>query len=145
MSCLGDEVPTLAVVGPLVLEPLSVSLYTANLLTVVVGDGIGDRVGGRVNAVLANAVEEFFLFLEIEKTVCIRLDRDELSRSICRLTIATDGLNRRYTNPQTPFPTIGPASHPTAPQAAVAIPRTTKGSSPMTWAPRDSRSCPDRI
>jgi hypothetical protein len=41
-------------------------------------------------------------------------------------------LNRRYTRPQTPSPTTGPASQPTAPQAAVARPRTTKGSRPIT-------------
>lgn len=37
---LDDEVAALAVVRALILEPLSVSLHTANLLAVVVGDGV---------------------------------------------------------------------------------------------------------
>lgn len=43
------------------------------------------------------------------------------------------------------LPKKGPASQPTAPQVAVANPRTTKGSKPITCAPRDSRSCSERI
>ena len=43
-----------------------------------------------------------------------------------------------------PFPRAGPRSHPIAPHVAVANPRTTNGSRPMTVAPRCSRSCPDK-
>lgn len=61
---LSDEVATLAVVSALVLEPLSVSFHAANLLAVVVWDGVGDRVCGGINTVLADAVEEFLFFLQ---------------------------------------------------------------------------------
>lgn len=60
---LSDEVTALAVVGTLILQPLSVSLHTANLFAVVIGDGVSDRVGGRVNAEATDAIEELLLFL----------------------------------------------------------------------------------
>ena len=41
-------------------------------------------------------------------------------------------------------PRSRPASQPTAPQAAVAKPKTTNGSNPITCAPRDSRSTVER-
>jgi hypothetical protein len=60
---LGNEVTALAVVCSLVLEPLSVSLHAANLLAVVIGDGVRNRVGGRVNTESLDTVEELLLFL----------------------------------------------------------------------------------
>lgn len=42
---LGNEVAALAVVSPLVLQPVSVTRHTANLLAVVIGNGVSDRVG----------------------------------------------------------------------------------------------------
>lgn len=64
---LGDEVAALPVVRPLVLEPLSVSLHATDLLAVVVGDGIRNRVGRGVHAESSDAVEEFFLFLQCRR------------------------------------------------------------------------------
>lgn len=60
---LGNEVTALAVVRSLILEPLSVSLHATNLLTVVIGDGVGNRVGGRVNTESLDTVKELLLFL----------------------------------------------------------------------------------
>jgi hypothetical protein len=62
-GCLGDEVAAFTVVSPLILQPCSVSLDTADLLAIVVWDGVGDRVGRGIDAVLADAIEEFLLFL----------------------------------------------------------------------------------
>lgn len=42
---LGNEVAALAVVSPLVFQPVSVARHATNLLTVVIGDGVRDRVG----------------------------------------------------------------------------------------------------
>lgn len=61
-----------------------------------------------------------------------------------QLTVLTEGLYFLYTIPQMPFPSTGPRSHPTAPQAAVAKPKTMNGSKPITAAPRCSRSWVDR-
>lgn len=61
-----NEVAALAVVSPLVLQPLSVSLHTTNLLAVVIGNGVGNRVGRWVNTEATNAIEKLFLFLEVE-------------------------------------------------------------------------------
>lgn len=95
MSNLGDEVTAFAVVRTLILEPLSIALYASNLLAIVVRDRVGDGVGGGIDAVLADAVEEFLLFLEKEEWM---LDLD-IKKSHCAqcwiLTMATDGLNRR--------------------------------------------------
>ena len=63
----GDEVAALAVVGTLVLQPLSVSLHTANLLAVIIGDRVRDRVGGGVDAEPADAIKELLLFLRSPK------------------------------------------------------------------------------
>lgn len=60
---LGDEVAALAVVSPLILQPRSVSLDAADLLAIVVWNRVGDRVCGGIDAVLADTVEEFLLFL----------------------------------------------------------------------------------
>lgn len=63
MPSLGNEVAALTVVSPLVLQPRAVSFNTTNLLTIVVWNGVGDGVGRRINTVLADAIEEFLLFL----------------------------------------------------------------------------------
>lgn len=68
-----NEVAALAVVGPLVLQPLSVSLYATNLLAVVIGNGVGNRVGRGVNTEPTNAVEELFLFLQIAHITLVTL------------------------------------------------------------------------
>jgi len=59
---LGDEVAALSVVCTLVLEPMSVALHTVNLLAVVVGNWVGDRVGRGVHAESSDSVKEFLLF-----------------------------------------------------------------------------------
>lgn len=60
---LSNEVAALPVVSPLVLEPLAVALDASNLLAVVIGDGVGDRVGRGIDTESANAIEELLLFL----------------------------------------------------------------------------------
>lgn len=60
---LQDEAAPLPVVCSLVLQPLPVALDTANLLTVVVRDGVGHRVGRRVHAESLYSVVELLLFL----------------------------------------------------------------------------------
>jgi hypothetical protein len=63
---LGNEVAPLAVVCPLVLEPLSIALDAANLFTIVIWDGVRDRIGRRIDSVSLDSVKELFLFLDIE-------------------------------------------------------------------------------
>lgn len=65
-----DEVTTLPVVCPLVLEPLPVSLHAADFFAVVVRHGVGDRVGRGIHAITADAVEELLFFLNAEKMRC---------------------------------------------------------------------------
>lgn len=60
---LNNEVAALAVVCSLILEPLTVSLHAANLLAVVVGNGVCNRIGGRVDTESLDTVEEFLFFL----------------------------------------------------------------------------------
>lgn len=60
---LGNEVAALAVVSPLVFQPGSVTRHAANFLAVVIGDGVRDRVGGRIDTEPANAIKELLLFL----------------------------------------------------------------------------------
>lgn len=60
---LNNEVAALAVVCSLVLEPLSVSLHATNLLAIVVGNGVCNRIGGRVDTESLDAVKEFLFFL----------------------------------------------------------------------------------
>lgn len=64
---LGNEVAALAVICPLVLEPLSVALHTVDLLAIVVGHWVCDRVGRGVHAESSDSVEEFLLFLRGRK------------------------------------------------------------------------------
>jgi hypothetical protein len=47
----------------LVLEPLPVLLYTADLLAVVIRDGVREALETRVDAVLFNVLEELFFTL----------------------------------------------------------------------------------
>lgn len=42
---LGNEVAALAVVSPLIFQPVSVARHAANLLAIVIGNGVSDRVG----------------------------------------------------------------------------------------------------
>jgi hypothetical protein len=42
---------------------MSVALHTVNLLAVVVGNWVGDRVGRGVHAESSDSVKEFLLFL----------------------------------------------------------------------------------
>jgi hypothetical protein len=60
---LGDEVATLAVVSPLILQPLPITLHTTDLLAIVIRDGVGDRVGGWVDSETTDTIKEFLLFL----------------------------------------------------------------------------------
>ena len=42
---LGNKITAFSVVGSLVLQPLAISLNTSNLLTIVVRNRVGDRIG----------------------------------------------------------------------------------------------------
>ena len=66
---LNDKAAPLPVVRPLVLQPLSVSLDTANLLAVVVRHGVRNRVGRGVNTESTDSVKELFLFLLFRQPV----------------------------------------------------------------------------
>ena len=91
MSNLGDEVTAFAVVSALILKPLSITLYASNLLTIVVRNRVGDGVGGGINTVLADAVEEFFLFLN-EKKMNVRY---QFPNGTLYTTSSTYNCNRR--------------------------------------------------
>lgn len=58
-----NEVAALAVVSPLVFQPVAIALHTTNLFAVVIGNGVGDRIGGGIDTPFANAIKEFFFFL----------------------------------------------------------------------------------
>lgn len=62
-----NNVPRLLpIVSPLVFQPLTVTLHTANLLAIVIRNRVRNRVSGWVNTEALDAVEEFFLFLYIQ-------------------------------------------------------------------------------
>lgn len=139
---LNDKAAPLPVVRPLVLQPLPVSLDTANLLAVVVRHGVRNRVRRGINTESTDSVKELFLFLcPDSQSVTVR---GKIIYQVKTPTLAKDDVNLRFTNDQTPLPTNGPNSHPPAPQAIVAMPRTTKGSNPITCAPSDSISWVER-
>lgn len=131
---LRNEMASLPVVCSLILEPLPVALNTADFLAVVVGNRVRNRVRRRVHPESPDAVEELLLFLAPCK------QRPPPEGEPTKLTIRTDILFRLLTKPQRPLPRNGPSSQPTAPHAAVAMPSTTIGSSPITCTPSDSRS-----
>ena len=54
---------TLPVIRPLVFQPLLVLLDTANLLPVVIWDGVTETLEGRIDAILFDVLEEFPLSL----------------------------------------------------------------------------------
>jgi hypothetical protein len=60
-----NEVPALAVVSPLILQPTAISLNTANLLTIVVRNRVGDRISRRINPEPTDTIKELLLFLRI--------------------------------------------------------------------------------
>lgn len=60
---LNDEMTSLAVIRPLILQPLAITLHTTDLLTIVIRNGISNGVGRGVDTEASNAVEEFLLFL----------------------------------------------------------------------------------
>jgi hypothetical protein len=60
---VSDKASLLPVICSLVFQPLPVILHAADLLSVVVRDGIGEGIGGWINAESLYSVEELFLFL----------------------------------------------------------------------------------
>ena len=75
LQSLGCAVPSrLEVEGTLVLQPLAITLHTADLLSVVVWDGIGYGTGRGVDTVTLNALVEraFFLNSHIELVTMIK-------------------------------------------------------------------------
>lgn len=60
---LSNKVASLPVVRPLILQPLSVSLDTTNLLAVVIGNRVRHGVGRRIHAESLYSIVEFLFFL----------------------------------------------------------------------------------
>jgi hypothetical protein len=63
----------LPIIRPLVLQPVSVSRYAADLLSVVVGDWVLEGVCGGVDAVGFDAGVELFFFLHAPPSISVSL------------------------------------------------------------------------
>lgn len=60
---LNNEMTSLAVIRPLILQPLAITLHTTDLLTIVIRNRVSNGVRRRVDTEASNTVEEFLLFL----------------------------------------------------------------------------------
>lgn len=74
---LNDEMTSLAVIRPLILQPLAITLHTADLLTIVIRNGVSNGVGRGVDTEASNAVEEFLLFLHTQPTISIHVSSQQ--------------------------------------------------------------------
>lgn len=60
---LDNEMTSLAVIRPLILQPLAIALHTTDLLTIVIRNRVSNGIGRRVDTEASNPIEEFLLFL----------------------------------------------------------------------------------
>jgi hypothetical protein len=133
----------LPIIRPLVLQPVSVARYAADLLPVIVGDWVLEGVGGGVDAVGFDAGVELFFFLHAPPSISVSL-HELVRKGEWSLTAANSPLRPLFIALQIAPPRNGPTSQPIAPKPAVMSPRTTKGSSPKIWVPKLSRSWVER-
>lgn len=139
----------------LILQPAPVVGHTTNLLTVVIGDGVVDRRGGRVCSVALDVRIKVFLLLH-GLSVCIDGSRQRLVHTTSvsaqqrpgrttmfhhnGLTCANSLAIELFQTLKKALPKNGPKSQPTAPTAINDPPITNIGSSPVSCTPISSIS-----
>lgn len=120
-----QEVFALPVVGALVLQPLSVLLHRADLLAVVVGYGVTERLKRRVHTIPLDVLQK--LTFSLQRTLALSnwvQVQTKLTSAICAMCFP-------FMSPNALLPSTGPANHPTAPQLSVASPNMMSGSIPI--------------